>query len=73
MSDLTPSRRAARKPTHRISTGIPGLDDILDGGLTAERVYLIEGTPGTGKTTLGLQFLLDGMARGEAGLYITLS
>lgn len=73
MSDLPSPRRAARKPTRRISTGIPGLDDILDGGLTAERVYLIEGTPGTGKTTLGMQFLLDGVARGEAGLYITLS
>ncbi|HEX9174442.1 MAG TPA: ATPase domain-containing protein, partial [Telluria sp.] len=43
------------------------------GGLTAQRVYLVEGTPGTGKTTLGLQFLLDGVARGERGLYITLS
>jgi circadian clock protein KaiC len=66
-------RRAARKPTRRISTGIPGLDDILCGGLTAERVYLVEGSPGAGKTTLGLQFLLDGMASGEAGLYVTLS
>ncbi|MFP5391829.1 MAG: ATPase domain-containing protein, partial [Gammaproteobacteria bacterium] len=57
----------------RISTGIPGLDDILGGGLTPQRVYLVEGSPGAGKTTLGLQFLLDGVARGEAGLYITLS
>jgi len=56
-----------------MSTGIPGLDDILGGGLTPQRVYLVEGTPGTGKTTLGLQFLLDGVARGERGLYITLS
>jgi circadian clock protein KaiC len=68
-----PSRRAARKPTSRLSTGIAGLDDILCGGLTAERVYLVEGSPGTGKTTLGLQFLLDGIANGESGLYITLS
>ncbi len=67
------SRRAARKPARRISTGIPGLDDILCGGLTAERVYLVEGSPGSGKTTLGLQFLLDGVARGEPGLYVTLS
>jgi circadian clock protein KaiC len=73
MPDLPSPRRAARKPARRISTGVPGLDDILGGGLTAERVYLVEGTPGTGKTTLGLQFLLDGVARGEAGLYITLS
>ncbi len=57
----------------RISTGIAGLDDILGGGLTPKRVYLVEGSPGAGKTTLGLQFLLDGAARGEAGLYITLS
>lgn len=57
----------------RLSTGIAGLDDILGGGLTPQRVYLVEGSPGTGKTTLGLQFLLDGVARGESGLYITLS
>ena len=57
----------------RISTGIAGLDDILGGGLTPHRVYLVEGSPGAGKTTLGLQFLLDGVAKGESGLYITLS
>lgn len=57
----------------RVSTGIAGLDAILDGGLTAQRVYLVEGTPGTGKTTLAMQFLRDGASRGEAGLYITLS
>jgi circadian clock protein KaiC len=56
-----------------MSTGIRGLDDILGGGLTSQRVYLVEGSPGTGKTTLGLQFLLDGIAKGETGLYITLS
>lgn len=55
------------------STGIPGLDNILHGGLTPERMYLIEGTPGTGKTTLGLRFLLTGAAAGELGLYITLA
>jgi circadian clock protein KaiC len=59
--------------TQRLSTGIAGLDDILGGGLTPQRVYLVEGSPGAGKTTLGLQFLLDGVARGEKGLYITLS
>ena len=41
----------------RTSLGIPGLDDILGGGITKDRVYLVEGTPGTGKTTLSLQFL----------------
>jgi circadian clock protein KaiC len=55
------------------STGISGLDVILGGGLTPERLYLVEGTPGTGKTTLGLGFLLAGAERGEKGLYITLS
>lgn len=73
MTQSVHSRRAARTATRRISTGVPGLDDILCGGLTAERVYLVEGTPGTGKTTLGLQFLLDGLSKGEPGLYITLS
>ncbi|HEX8406844.1 MAG TPA: ATPase domain-containing protein [Duganella sp.] len=73
MTESSPSRRAARKATQRLSTGVPGLDDILRGGLTAERIYLVEGSPGTGKTTLGLQFLLEGLAKGEAGLYITLS
>lgn len=55
------------------SIGIAGLDDILGGGLTPDRLYLVEGTPGTGKTTLGLGFLLAGAANGEAGLYVTLS
>lgn len=57
----------------RASTGIPGLDDILGGGLPANHLYLIEGTPGAGKTTLGLQFLRRGVEEGEGGLYITLS
>ncbi|MDO6414935.1 ATPase domain-containing protein [Sphingomonas sp. BIUV-7] len=54
-------------------TGISGLDGILNGGLTPDRMYLVEGTPGTGKTTLGLTFLLRGAEEGEAGLYITLA
>jgi len=57
----------------RVSTGISGLDAILGGGLTAHRLYLVEGTPGTGKTTLAMQFLQAGAALGESGLYITLS
>lgn len=56
-----------------LSTGIPGLDDILGGGLPAERLYVVEGEPGSGKTTLSLQFLLEGRDRGERGLYVTLS
>ena len=57
----------------RLSTGVAGLDEVIDGGLTAQRLYLIEGTPGTGKTTLALQFLINGVKLGEPGLYITLS
>jgi circadian clock protein KaiC len=57
----------------RTPTGIEGLDDILGGGVTANRLYLVEGTPGTGKTTFSLQFLLEGVRRGEPGLYVTLS
>lgn len=57
----------------RISTGNAGLDDILGGGLDADRLYLYEGQPGAGKTTLALEFLLEGARRGERVLYITLS
>jgi circadian clock protein KaiC len=54
-------------------TGILGLDHVLKGGLPRDRIYLIEGDPGFGKTTLALQFLLAGVARGERVLYVTLS
>jgi len=57
----------------RISTGNRGLDDILGGGLDANRMYLYEGKPGTGKTTLALEFLLEGARNKEKTLYITLS
>jgi circadian clock protein KaiC len=56
-----------------VSTGIPGLDDVLNGGLPRGHLYLIEGDPGTGKTTVALQFLLEGLRLGEPGLYVTLS
>jgi circadian clock protein KaiC len=59
--------------SERCSTGVPGLDDVLHGGFPRDRLYLIDGNPGVGKTTLALQFLLEGMRRGEQGLYVTLS
>lgn len=57
----------------RISTGTAGLDIVLKGGLTPGRIYLLEGAPGSGKTTLGLQFLLEGIRQKEKSLYVTLS
>ena len=57
----------------KCATGVPGLDDILYGGLPPNRLYLIDGNPGVGKTTLALQFLLEGVRRGEKCLYVTLS
>jgi circadian clock protein KaiC len=57
----------------RLSTGIAGLDDILHGGLARGFLYLVEGSPGAGKTTLALQFLIEGARRGESGLYISLA
>ncbi|CAH2928172.1 MAG: Circadian clock protein KaiC [uncultured Paraburkholderia sp.] len=58
----------------RLRSGIDGIDDVLGGGFTPHHMYLVEGAPGTGKTTLALQFLLKGIEEGEAGrLYITLS
>lgn len=61
------------KDLPRVSTGSEGLDDILGGGLDANRMYLYEGRPGTGKTTIALQFLLRGVRDGERVLYISLS
>jgi circadian clock protein KaiC len=60
-------------PRSVASTGVAGLDDILAGGLTRRRLYLIEGVPGSGKTTLALQYLLAGAKNGESVLYVTLS
>jgi circadian clock protein KaiC len=55
------------------ASGVPGLDEVLCGGFVRNRVYLVEGVPGSGKTTLALQFLMDGAARGEEALYVALS
>ncbi|HEX5047939.1 MAG TPA: ATPase domain-containing protein [Gammaproteobacteria bacterium] len=60
-------------PRAAASSGIAGLDDVLSGGFTHDRVFLIEGVPGSGKTTLALQFLMAGAAAGERVLYVTLS
>ncbi len=57
----------------RAATGVAGLDDVLGGGLARGRIYLVEGSPGTGKTTVAIQFLAHGAAAGETVLYITLS
>ena len=59
--------------SQKLGIGVPGLDDITGGGLPQNCIYLIEGNPGVGKTTLALQFLLEGRAKGERGLYVTLS
>jgi circadian clock protein KaiC len=57
----------------RLSTGIAGLNDILHGGLAKGFLYLVEGSPGAGKTTMALQFLIEGAQNGEPGLYISLA
>ncbi len=68
-----PAQQGSTDSDQRVSTGNAGLDDILGGGLDADRMYLYEGRPGAGKTTLAMEFLLDGAHRGERVLYITLS
>jgi len=57
----------------RAATGIPGLDAVLEGGLARNRLHLLEGSPGTGKTTIALQFLLAGVEKGEIGIYVSLA
>lgn len=70
MADMTMSEP---EDAVRVSTGSVGLDDILGGGLDADRMYLYEGRPGSGKTTIAMQFLLEGARRGEKVMYIALS
>jgi circadian clock protein KaiC len=72
-SDGEPTAGETLRGPHRVQTGIAGLDDILGGGLPEGHLYLVEGDPGTGKTTLGLQFLLAGIKEGESVIYVTLS
>ena len=64
---------ARSQGTARLDTGIAGLNEILNGGLPPGQMYLLEGDPGTGKTTIAMQFILAGIERGEKALYITLS
>src|SRR5687767_7564961 len=66
----TPDSRA---PVSRLTTGVTGLDDVLCGGFPRNRLYLVQGDPGVGKTTLALQYLLEGRRLGERTLYVTLS
>lgn len=68
------ARQQQSSPTQeKSSTGVPGLDSVMAGGYPARHMFLVEGDPGTGKTTLGLQFLLEAVRMGERGLYVTLS
>lgn len=60
-------------PDRLVATGVAGLDEVLGGGLASANLSLLQGAPGTGKTTLGLHFLFEGQARGERGLYVSLT
>src|SRR5262249_62337694 len=57
----------------RAGTSIAGLDNVLEGGFARNRLHLLEGSPGTGKTTIALQFLMAGAAAGERGIYVSLA
>lgn len=65
--------RSAPPEQPRARTGLDGLDEVLGGGLPRNHIYLLDGEPGTGKTTLAIQYLLEGAREGERGLYVTLS
>jgi len=70
---VRPPKSMGPPNVQRARTGVAGLDEILGGGLPTNHIYLIDGEPGAGKTTLGLQFLIEGARQGERGLYVTLS
>ena len=71
--DHKPSSSRRRSPVELFATGVHGLDSILGGGLARHHLYLVEGDPGTGKTTIAMQFLMEGVRHGQKGLYVTLS
>jgi len=73
MTPATGTQAEDTAPADLAGTGIFGLDQILNGGLPRDHLYLVDGSPGTGKTTLAIQFLLEGVKHGERGLYVTLS
>ena len=74
MTDVLRQPTASDTPSQEKSlTGVPGLDSVMGGGYPSQNMFLVEGDPGTGKTTLALQFLLEGVKSGEKGLYVTLS
>ena len=73
MQKRPPARKAPSPTDNRCKSGVSGLDEILGGGLPRDCVYLIQGDPGSGKTTLALQFLLEGLRLGESTFYVTLS
>ncbi len=73
MSTRPAAKNLAASRTPKLATGVEGLDDILAGGFPQNRMYLLQGDPGVGKTTMAIQFLLNGVAAGERCLYVTLS
>src|SRR6476660_5659561 len=73
MNKQTGGKGATEPPRDQCPSGVEGFDNIVNGGLPCECFYLIQGDPGAGKTTFALQFLLEGLHRGEKVFYITLS
>jgi circadian clock protein KaiC len=73
MSDAVRQKPLTSYDSEKCGTGVPGLDSVMGGGYPTNHLFLIEGDPGTGKTTLALQFLMEGVRQGERGLYVTLS
>jgi circadian clock protein KaiC len=73
MCQVRENMQSKQVPEPRARTGIAGLDEVLGGGLLAHRLYLVDGDPGSGKTTVSLQYLLEGVKAGEKCVYVTLS